>query len=95
MATQEVLIMMEAFLEGKIEAEDFSFTFPDVLVEQWDEIEKENQQLVHLLNEDMPDLCANFEPDQQACSQRAEYLNEEQFKKCVNAVYKKALKLVN
>lgn len=95
MAAQAVLTMMADFLDGKIDAEDFSFTFPDVLVEQWDEIEQENPQLANLLNEDMPDLCANFEPDPQARSQRPEYLNEAQFKKRVDAIYKEALKLVN
>lgn len=95
MVAQSVLTMMADFLDGKIDAEDFSFTFPDVLVEQWDEIEQENQQLVHLLNEDMPDICANYEPDEQARSQRSEYLNETQLKKRVAAIYKEALKLVN
>lgn len=95
MAAQAVLTMIADFLDGKIDAEDFSFAFPDVLVEQWDEIEQENQQLVHLLNEDMPDICANYEPDEQARSQRSEYLNKEQFKKRVDVIYKKALKLVN
>lgn len=95
MAAQAVLTMMAIFLDGKIDAEDFSFTFPDVLTEQWDEIEKENQQLAQLLNEDMPDICANYEPEEQARSQRSEYLNETQFKKRVETIYKEALKLVN
>ncbi|KYG90375.1 hypothetical protein A0U40_18235 [[Bacillus] sp. KCTC 13219] len=95
MAAQAVLTMMENFLTGKIDAEDFSYTFPDVLVNQWEEIEQENPQLVNLLNEDMPDICANYEPEEQARSQRPEYLNEEQFKKRVNAIYKEALKLLN
>lgn len=96
MAAQAILEMMGNFLDGKIDAEDFAFTFPDVLIDQWDEMEKENQQLANLLNEDMPDICANYEPEEQARSQRpSEYLNEEQFKKRVNAIYKEALKLLN
>lgn len=95
MATQAILKMMDDFLEGKIDSKDFSYAFPEVLVEQWDEIKQENKKLAYLLNEDMPDICANFEPELQACSQRSEYLDEPQFKKHVEVVYKEALKLVN
>ena len=94
MAAQAILTMMANFLEGKIDAEDFSFSFPDVLVDQWNEIEQENQQLAYLLNEDMPDICANYEPEQQARSQRVEYLDEAQFKKRVEEVYQQAQQLL-
>ncbi|WP_273483634.1 hypothetical protein [Desulforamulus ruminis] len=85
---------IKEFLEGKYPASDFSFDFPDLLNESGPELEETNPELYNLLNEDLPEICSYFEPDDEARNQRPEYLNETQFKEQVQRVYEKAVKLM-
>jgi hypothetical protein len=87
--------MMKDFLDGKIDAEEFSFEFPARLAYVTPELDKENPQLSDLLNEDLPETCCNFEPyEAERLSRPDIYLSEEQMRKKVAEVYEKALKLV-
>lgn len=89
----EILERMKKFLDGKTDPEEFSFDFPVTLADSFTDLEKENSQLAELLNEDLPEICSYFEPDD-GCRDRPEYLNEDQFRRKVAAVYEQALKLV-
>lgn len=94
MATEKVVGMIKSFLDERIDTEEFSFLFPDVLLAMWDAMEKENPNLTYLLNEEMPEICSYFEPEANARSQRPEYLDETEFRKKVTAVYKNVLELM-
>lgn len=87
--------MMRDFIEGKAGATDFSFDFPDALSEVWEVVVIENKELAFLLDEHMPEICSYFEPESNARSEHPEYLDEDQFKKKVEKVYKKAMKLAD
>lgn len=87
---QELLQMMKDFIDGKFEAEPFSFDFPARLSYVYDGFYKENQKLCDLLEENMPEYCAAFDP---YIAGDPELLNAEQLKAKVRAVYEKALSL--
>lgn len=92
---EKLLNQIKDFLDGKTDAEEFSFDFPAELVYVYDELEQENPALAELLNEEMPETCCNFEPYEAERRSRPDiYLSEEQMRKKVAEVYEKALKLV-
>ncbi|MGF7049149.1 hypothetical protein J2T13_003657 [Paenibacillus sp. DS2015] len=93
MAAVKLVGMMKDFLDGTLSAELFSFDFPAALLNEFDALEKENKPLSDLLNEDMPEYCSYFEPDENARLQSGDYLDEVKFKEKVTAVYKLASKL--
>lgn len=96
MIANELVEMMKEFLEGNMSAEDFSFDFPARLAYVTDQLDKENPALSELLNEDMPETCCNFEPDEEERKSYPEiYLSERQMRKKTDEVYHKALKLVS
>ncbi|GGD88285.1 hypothetical protein [Paenibacillus nasutitermitis] len=89
-----LLNQIKSFLDGSTDPWEFSFDFPSELVETHEELEKENSRLCNLLNDDMPEICSYFEPEENARSQMPEYLDEDQFKAKVTEVYMEALRLV-
>nr|WP_319488484.1 hypothetical protein [uncultured Caproiciproducens sp.] len=86
----ELIQMMKDFLEGKTGPNDFSFDFPARLTFVYDEFQKENPKLCDLIEENMPDYCAAFDP---YIDDDRELLNEDQLRKKVKGVYEKALVL--
>ena len=53
--------MIKSFLNGKYEALAFSYDFPEFLIENYDEMEKENTIVTDILNDNMPEICSEYE----------------------------------
>ena len=60
----EVFEMIEKFISGKYEALAFSYDLPDYLIEHYDNMLAENKNVTDLLNENFPDICAEYERGQ-------------------------------
>ena len=57
----EAIAMLEKFIDGKYDPLAFSFEFPDYLVNHYEEMNEENKDINSILNEDLPDICAEYE----------------------------------
>lgn len=57
----KALGMMEDFIDGRYEPLDFSYNFPDFLIQNYDRLEQENEYINGVLNENMPEICAEYE----------------------------------
>lgn len=57
----EAFEMIEEFIFGKYEPLAFSYDFPDYLIEHYNEMLTENEIVTELLNENFPDICAEYE----------------------------------
>ncbi len=90
MITNKLLMMIARFLYGEYDANDFSYDFPDELIATYAELQIENNELAILLNDEMPDICAFFDPYDTG---DPDTLDEKAFKEKVLAVYMKALPL--
>ena len=58
---EQALNMVNDFLNNRYEPLDFSYDFPDFLIEHYDEMEEENKTINAVLNENMPEICADYE----------------------------------
>lgn len=94
MVVIEILNQIKRFLDGEVDPEEFSFDFPLDLIDAAEDLERENNDIAFLLREELPFICANYEPDDVARKGEADLLNTNQFKAEVNKVYKQALKLI-
>lgn len=94
MIGNKILTEIKLFLDNMVDPEEFSFTLPDLLVETYEQLKKENKDLADFLSEDLPFYCGYFCPDPAARSQSPDYLDEDQFRAKVKEVYEQALKLV-
>ena len=90
-----LLEKMRDFLNGNISPEEFAFEFEQDLNESAYELKNENEELFLLLNDDMPELCANFEPDNgERLNYSDVYHNENHLRRETNKVYIEALELL-
>lgn len=89
---EELLEMMKKFLDGKFDPYDFSFDFPECLASLNPKLEKENRALSELLNEDMPEICADYEPQPVVREGQPGLLDISKFKRKVAEVYSKEYK---
>ncbi len=64
MKSDVLMNMMDQFLRGDYDPWEFSFDFPDELSGSYASLEKERPGLGDLLHADMPEICADFEPDE-------------------------------
>ncbi len=87
--TNELMLMIAKFLRGETEVDEFSFEFPARLAEVFDDFRNENADLCDCLEEEMPDLCAMFDPHETG----GDTMNAEQFRAKIMSVYQKALPL--
>ncbi|AFL99512.1 hypothetical protein Desde_1080 [Desulfitobacterium dehalogenans ATCC 51507] len=95
MLSDELAGMMKDFLDRKVAPEEFSFEFPARLAYVTPELEKENKPLSDLLNEEMPETCANFEPNEaERKAMPGYYLSEEEVREKVKEVYDQAIRLL-
>lgn len=88
--SNELMLMIAKFLYGEYTAEAFSFDFPAALSARYAALQAENNSLCAYLEEELPELCAAFDP---YGSGEEGTLNAEQFRAVVFAVYQKALPL--
>lgn len=88
--TNELMLMIAKFLHGELDAEAFSFEFPARLSEVFDDFQVENGALCDHLEEEMPELCAAFDPHGTGDDG---VLDGEQLRAAVLEVYQKALPL--
>lgn len=57
----EVLGMIQKFLDGKYDLMEFSYDLPDFLVEHYDEMYAEDAASTEILNDNIPEICADYE----------------------------------
>lgn len=77
----EVLEMFERFFADQYEPFAFSSDLPDCLCAYYDEMFAAAPMLTEVLNEELPEICADYEPG----------FDVEAFKKKVRAEYDRAL----
>lgn len=58
----EVLNMINDFLSGTYEPFAFSADLPGCLCEYYDDMYSENSAMTKILNEELPEICAEYEP---------------------------------
>ena len=86
--TNELMLMIAKFLYGEYDAAEFSFDFPAALSDAYTLFIEENKELCTYLEDEMPELCAAFDPHGTGDE---DTLNAEQFRNKVLEVYQKAL----
>lgn len=74
--------MIDDFLNGKYDPLEFSYDFPDFLIDKYEIMERENNAVNDILNENMPEICAEYEMGADAG----------EFKQKVKSEYERALK---
>lgn len=94
MIAKELMDMIDKALRNEYDINDFSYDFPDKLIELSDKLEKENKKLYDLLSEEMPDLCGNFESYEVDRKGNDFLLDEGQFLDKIKIEYEKALKVL-
>ena len=57
----DALKMIKEFIANRYEPLDFSYDFPDYLIEHYDEMLEEDRDKTAILNEELPDICAEYE----------------------------------
>lgn len=57
----EVLQMIEDFLNGKYDPLDFSYDLPDALIDHHAEIDEISPGLYAILSDELPEICADYE----------------------------------
>ena len=86
--TNEMMLMIAKFLFGEYGAEDFSFEFPAALSNVYETFHTENPRLSEFLEDQMPELCASFDPHGTG---DPDTLGEERFRAEVLRVYRDAI----
>nr|DAH76963.1 MAG TPA: hypothetical protein [Caudoviricetes sp.] len=86
--TNELMLMIAKFLYGEYDAAAFSFDFPTALANAYDDFTQENEELCAYLEDEMPELCASFDPHETG---EADTLDEKGFREKVLGVYQGAL----
>lgn len=86
--TNELMLMIAKFLYGEYDATAFSFDFPAALSDGYTAFLKENKDLCTYLEDEMPDICAAFDPHGTG---DVDTLNADQFRGKVLEIYQKAL----
>ena len=57
----EALAMVKNFIDGNYDPLAFSFDFPDYLINHYDEMMNEDEEKTDILNDELPDICAEYE----------------------------------
>ena len=57
----EALNIIRKFLKGEYDLMDFSYDLPDFLVSHYDDMYAENPKVTELLNDNIPEICADYE----------------------------------
>ena len=58
---KEALSMILQFLNGNYDPLSFSYDLPDYIIEHFDDINLENEKVCFILNDNIPDICAEYE----------------------------------
>lgn len=80
---EKLLKMMKDLIDGNYNCNDFSYDFPNEM------LELEDENLLLLLDE-MPEICAGYDPYKE---DEEDLLNEEELKTRVEEVYNKILNM--
>ena len=57
----QAIQMINEFLNGEYDPLDFSYDFPDFLIENYDVLENEDRAINEILNDNLPEICAEYE----------------------------------
>lgn len=88
MLQDELMLMIAEFLHGKQSAEQFSFDFPARLAYVYSDLKQENPEFAQLMEDDMPELCASFDPHNTG---DPDTIDEKSFRAKVTSIYVSAL----
>lgn len=89
--TNTLMLMIAKFLYGEYDPEQFSFDFPAVLSNIYDEFQQENAVLCEYLEDEMPEICGYYDP---YGTGEPDTLDENQFRDCVMDIYQNALPMI-
>ncbi len=79
---EQAFQMISDFLNNKYDPLEFSYDFPDFLIDKYEIMEKENKEVNDIFNDNMPEICAEYEMG----------ANAGEFKQKVKSEYERALK---
>lgn len=80
---EQAFQMINDFLNDKYDPLEFSYDFPDFLIDKYDIMENENIMVNSILNDDMPEICAEYEMG----------ADSDEFKQKIKSEYERALKV--
>ena len=80
----EALNMVRHLLDGEYDLMAFSYDLPDFLVEHYDDMYAENSTVTEILNDNIPEVCADYE----------EGYPPEDFKQRIRAEYERVLAII-
>ncbi len=82
------------FLKGDYDPEDFSYDYPDKMIEHEEEIINKNNKVYDILQEDILESCAFYEPSEAIRKTEKGLLNEKEFKQIIETEYKKICEII-
>ncbi|MDO4541316.1 MAG: hypothetical protein Q4C00_00610 [Bacillota bacterium] len=93
MDMKNVLAKIEQYLEGNINAEDFSYDFPVTYSLYAQFLDKTAPELSRLLDEELRPLCKSFDPFDFYNIEGEKCLSETDFRRQVENIYRRAKSL--
>jgi hypothetical protein len=60
---KQILVSIDDFLEDRVKAIDFSYDFPDLLMESAKDIKEFNYELFVVIHDELPEICYWYEDD--------------------------------
>ncbi len=94
MNIQAVMKKIESYLNGEINAEDFSYDFPVTYTFYCKMLDRENPAFSQLMEMEMNPLCRAYDPFDYYNMDCEKIYSEEEFTNGVRAIYEKAKTLI-
>lgn len=91
MNKKAVLKKIESYLEGEINAEDFSYDFPVTYSFYAKKLDKEDPAFSELMEKKVKALCRAYDPFDYYNMDVEKVFSEEEFREQIEALYKEAL----
>lgn len=79
---EQAFQMITDFLNDKYDPLMFSYDFPNFMIEQYEAMEQENKAVNNVFNDDIPEICADYEMGEPS----------DEFKTRIRAEYERALR---
>lgn len=83
---EQALQMIDDFLNDRYDPLEFSYDFPDFMIAQYEIMEKENKAVNDIFNEEIPEICADYEMGEAADDFKSKI--KEEYKKVWNIMTK-------
>ena len=94
MNKKAVLTKIESYLNGEINAEDFSYDFPVTYSFYAKKLDKEDPAFSELMEKKVKVLCRAYDPFDYYNMEGEKVFSEEEFREGIRALYKEAKKML-